>query len=447
MSLLERQRVEEGLDRGLSMRRIGELIGRSASTVAREIGRNKTRRTTKALSRRHCAERAGCDVKGLCGDACPHEGRALCSRCAHRQCTNLCARYAFHTTCHRLASPPHVCNGCERRRACRSHGREQQVYDASAADASAKARRSESRSGIDMTPDEAARALGLVKDGLARGLSPYEMTRAYGGELPVSPSTIYRWVDRGYGDAANIELERKVGFKPRKKSAPRRPTAHAGRRAYARFSELPEEARAARAEMDTVVGRKGDGRCVLTLYLAPSHFQFFLLLEEKTEDAVIGAIRQLRKSAGEDLFSRMFPVVVTDNGSEFADERRLARAFMERAGTTRLFYCDVRASEQKGACEKNHSELRQLLPKGSVSFDELVERDMAVCMSHVNSSPRASLCGASPTALFKAMFGEAGRELLDAYGVEEVPGDRLALRPIVLNVERDRRGEGPLRFL
>ena len=45
------------------------------------------------------------------------------------------------------------------------------------------------------------------------------------------------------------------------------------------------------------------------------------------------------------------------------------------------------------------------------------------------------------------MFGEAGRELLDAYGVEEVPGDRLALRPIVLNVERDRRGEGPLRFL
>ena len=56
----------------------------------------------------------------------------------------------------------------------------------------------------------------------------------------------------------------------------------------------------------------------------------------------------------------------------------------------------MRASNQKGGCEKNHTELRQMLPKGMLSFDDLTSCDMAAGMSHMNSNPRRSLAGLCP---------------------------------------------------
>ncbi len=448
LSYLERKRIEEGLDASLSFRAIADMLERSASTISREVAQNRMRKRWRAFDRRHCAVRSECVLCGVCGDECPYKGHELCSECAKRNCEEFCERYAKHSTCSKLNASPWVCNGCVRRRLCRKHGGEQWLYDAEQADVQARERRSVTRRGMDMDPKTAEAVLSKLKDGLARGLSPYEMSVAFSGSLPISASTIYRWIDAGYGKMCNIELERKVGFKVRKHHAKRTPTRHTSKRSYERYLALPEEIRLAHVEMDTVIGRKTDDACILTLYLACCHFQFFLLLADKTEDKVTEALRRLRKTAGDDLFLRLFAVVLTDNGCEFADEARLARALGERKGAdVRLFYCDVRASNQKGSCEKNHTELRQILPKGAVSFDELCARDMAVCMSHVNSNPRASLCGASPIALFKAAFGDAGCALLDAYGIEEIPVDELILRPFVLNRERDRRGGEPLVFL
>lgn len=447
LSFLERQQIEEGLDAGYSFRRIADLLDRSASSIAREVKQNRIRKRFKAIDRRHCSIRKECTISGLCKDKCPYKGEELCSQCTHRLCTEICERYKSHSGCSTLNCAPWVCNGCRRRRSCRVHGSEQWIYDAKSADIASRTRRCDSRRGIDMEPDKAFENIALIKDGLSRGLSPYEMSVCFKGRLAISQSTIYRWIDHGYGDMANIELERKVGFKVRKHHKKKLPTRHTLKRSYERYLGLAKHIQASHCEMDTVIGNRSDDQCILSLYLCPTHFQFFLLLKEKTEDEVIEKLTQLRKVAGKELFERMFLCVLTDNGAEFADEGRLARTFLERrGGDIRLYYCDVRASEQKGQCEKNHTELRQILPKGSVSFDELCPRDMSVLMSHVNSNPRASLCGASPIALFKAMFGDAGCDLLDAYGIEEITADELILRPIILNIERDRRGEDVLNF-
>ena len=58
-------------------------------------------------------------------------------------------------------------------------------------------------------------ALAQIKEGLARGLSPYELSVLYEDTIGVHRSTIYRWVEAGYGNLTNLELERKVGFKQR----------------------------------------------------------------------------------------------------------------------------------------------------------------------------------------------------------------------------------------
>lgn len=113
-----------------------------------------------------------------------------------------------------------------------------------------------------------------------------------------------------------------------------------------------------------------------------------------------------------------------------------------------LFYCDLRQSQQKGSCEKNHTELRQILPKGLFCFDDLNRKDMAVVMSHLNSNPRGSLGGKTPIEMLKFVYGDkSAQTVLDAFGIEEIPRDNLTLKPCILNQERRERGEEPLQYL
>lgn len=96
---------------------------------------------------------------------------------------------------------------------------------------------------------------------------------------------------------------------------------------------------------------------------------------------------------------------------------------------TRVFFCDPLRSDQKGKCEKNHEEIRKILPKGKTDFDALRERDMAVLMSHVNSYARDSLNWATPYDLEKLMAPEG---LLDGLGVERIPADDVTLKPYLI---------------
>ena len=117
-----------------------------------------------------------------------------------------------------------------------------------------------------------------VRDGadqgdVARGLSPQQIALGRAGQIGASPSTIYRWISRGYAGMCDLDLRRKCGYKPRSRAEPPRATAHGGARSFSAFMGLPEEKRAAACEMDTVIGSRSDRRCLLTLYLRAFRFQ------------------------------------------------------------------------------------------------------------------------------------------------------------------------------
>ncbi|MEE0238566.1 MAG: hypothetical protein U0I01_04525 [Pauljensenia sp.] len=61
-------------------------------------------------------------------------------------------------------------------------------------------------------------------------------------------------MDAGYDGMTNMELRRKVGYRPRAHRAPKRATSHSARRSHAAFLALGEDACAAAWEMDTVEG-------------------------------------------------------------------------------------------------------------------------------------------------------------------------------------------------
>lgn len=402
----ERAAIERGLDKRKSCRQMARELGRSPSTVADEVARNRT------VSR---GPGKGGRASAAPEDACP-----------------------------KLLEWPHCCNGCKLRRYHCSR-RWRCEYSAARAQALADAELRESRMGVDRDEAELERAMGLIRHDVARGLSPQQIATARAAEVGASPSTIYRWISRGYAGMSSLELRRKCGYKPRSRAEPPRQTAHGGARSFAAFMELPEEERAAACEMDTVIGLKSDRRCLLTLYLRAFKLQIALLMPDKAAASTESALDMLEKAAPK-AFRRLFSLLLTDNGAEFADCAGIERSALDpAAGRCSVYYCDVRQSQQKGGCERNHVELRKLLPKGrGISFDRLTGRDCAALMSQLNSEPRPSLGGMCAIDMLLAALGVDGRELLDALGVEKVPYGELNMTLEAIEAARRDRGEEPL---
>ena len=76
-----------------------------------------------------------------------------------------------------------------------------------------------------------------------------------------------------------------------------------------------------------------------------------------------------------------------------------------RAGTQRckVFYCDPYVSNQKGRLEKNHEYIRYVIPKGR-SMYKYTQEDINLMASHINSTARDSLNGATPFDLAELLL-------------------------------------------
>lgn len=404
----ERNDIEHMLDQEKSCRAIAQELGRSPSTIKREVDRHRFITSPRALH----------------GQPAPEDdlGRA----------------------CPRLGAWPYCCNGCKKRRGYGCNRRPRVYYSARLAQQASDALLSSSRAGIDETEESARAKLEAIRDGLERGLSPEQIAHMH-PELALSASTIYRWCDAGYERLSNMDLRRKVGYRPRKKRARAASTRHGPERSHQAFLAQGEDACAGAWEMDTVLGAHLDTACLLTLLHRPTRFQLVLRIAEKTSRCVEERLQSMRLVLGEDGCGRLFRSVLTDNGSEFADEDGIAHALGERPSETRLFYCDPRRSDQKGACERNHVEIRKMLPKRrGIRFDRLREADCALVMSHINSEPRGCLAWLRPIDVFRATFPEEAQVLLDAFGIEEVPAGKLDLTPSCIERAREERGDAPL---
>ena len=123
------------------------------------------------------------------------------------------------------------------------------------------------------------------------------------------------------------------------------------------------------------------------------------LLPDGTADSVKMVFDYLELGLGYDTFRRLFPVILTDNGSEFkrVDDLELNEDLIFR---TSLFYCDPMASWQKPHIEKNHEYIRYVVPKGK-SFTPYQQEDITLLMNHINSTKRFGLKGKAPYELIE----------------------------------------------
>lgn len=133
---------------------------------------------------------------------------------------------------------------------------------------------------------------------------------------------------------------------------------------------------------------------------------------------------------GFDLFTEIFKVCLTDNGSEFSNPKAIE---FDSSGVQRtsVFYCDPSSPYQKGSAERNHEFIRLFVPKGK-SFDSLSQAQVSVMMDHINSYCRSSLGNKSPYEMFSFIYGN---DILDLLGCHFIPPQDVTLNKSVWNKE------------
>ena len=369
LTLSDRNDIQLGLERGETFKAIGQSILKDPTTVSKEVKRNRQVREST--------------------------------------CDNL--------PCPLLDKAPFVCNGCPKRR--QNCGFKKIFYLAKQAQKQYEQTLVEAREGTPLNSKAFWDMDKIISDGVKKGQHIYHILKTH--NLDVSSSTVYRHIRKGYLSIAPIDLARAVKFKERRKSKlPSIPKEAKKGRSYEDFQNyLVLNQLDSWLEMDTVMGRMG-GKVLLTFNLSFCNFIFARLLDNKTALEVTKHLYDIKNTlyqADKD-FCQLFPVILTDNGGEFA---RVDDIEMDVRGESKLFFCDPNRSDQKGRIEKNHTLIRDILPKGT-SFDNLTQEDINLVCSHINSVKRAALNGKSAYELFAFTYGEEIPKLL---GISKIPAE------------------------
>ncbi|HGD3829174.1 TPA: IS30-like element ISSag9 family transposase, partial [Streptococcus agalactiae] len=157
------------------------------------------------------------------------------------------------------------------------------------------------------------------------------------------------------------------------------------------------------------------------------NFIFAKLMDSKTAIETAKHIQVIKRTLYDNKrdFFELFPVILTDNGGEFA---RVDDIEIDVCGQSQLFFCDPNRSDQKARIEKNHTLVRDILPKGT-SFDNLTQEDINLALSHINSVKRQALNGKTAYELFSFTYG---KDIASILGIEEITAEDVCQSPKLL---------------
>ena len=132
-------------------------------------------------------------------------------------------------------------------------------------------------------------------------------------DLPISERTLYRYIESGILSIGDIDLRRKLGYRPRKKKKKAPTEGEKNReyrksRTYADFEKyLEEHPNVEYVEMDTVVGKQGKGKRMLTMLFVKQNLMLIFLLRDGKADTVVDVFDWLTGALGLQTFRALSP--------------------------------------------------------------------------------------------------------------------------------------------
>lgn len=426
LSLDDRLIIELELSLGNSFKYIGKLLDKDCTTISKEVKNHYKLKNSGCYGRvfNNCIHRENCKITSLCDD-CHQSRNRLCRYCS--SCKNKCDKYV-EEVCPKLNKYSYVCNSCNQLSRCTLT---KHIYEGSYAFNEYKAILSESRSGVVIDKDDI--------DNLNNILVPLICNQKHSihqaiinnkNKIMFSDKTIYKLIDLGVLNIKNIDLPRKVRFRQRRKQTNiyKVDKKCLDNRRYEDFlsflNNIPDTSI---IQMDSVIGRKG-GKVILTIHFVNTSFMLAFLREHNDSQSVIDAFNNIFTLIGIDKFKELFPIILTDNGSEFSNPTEIEIDINTGELRTRIFYCHPSSPFEKGSCEVNHELLRRVLPKGE-SFDELTQDDINLIMSHINSYKRKKLNNESPYSVFSNLYGI---DTVDTLGIKKIEPNKVSLSKSLL---------------
>lgn len=408
LSYEDRCCIEKELNNGTSINKIATILNKNHSTILREIKKHKTFLEANCWNgyKNPCKNRHKCNKK-FCDFNQP---------CYEKE------------TCPKLLKSPYICNSCKSRHGCR---KDRFTYYAKEANKMYETLKSESRKGIDLTPEQVYEInkiiSPLIKD---KGQSINHIFINHSDILNFTKQSFYNYINLDVFDIKNLDLKRKVKYKRRKNNKRKTASERAVRkgRTYNDFLEyVGSHPDYNIVEMDTVEGIKG-GKCLLTLLWRKSNFMLIFLLEHQTMNCVEEVFEYLQQTLLEDDYKKLFQIILTDNGKEFLNPLSIECNHATGEYISHLFYCDPSASWQKPQIEKNHEFIRYVLPK-KTSFDNLTQDDCNLLSSHINSTCRKELNNNCP---FKSMLFICDEWILNSLNNYYIEPDEIILNETLL---------------
>ena len=419
LTIEDRIYIQNELDKGTSFKDIARFLCKDPTTISKEV---KARRSsdwfhkgTFLNAKNFCTKRFRCKKTNACNKI------LLCGvKCAScPTCNQTCPDFQKEC-CSKLDRAPYVCNGCSKKinHCTIAH---KYTYNARFADRKYRECLKDSRSGIAMTRQELHKKDKIITPLINQGQSPYQIVANH-PELNLSVRSVYNYLDMGLLTARNVDLKRKVKFKPRKvhKSQISDRRVFNGR-TYADFQQLHLESF---VEMDTVHSAVGSSKTLLTFFFTREKLFLAFLMNRNTEGSVRLVLDRLEKRFGTFDFLTLFEYILTDRGAEFGDPDSLETG-VTGIQRTNIYYCDPMRSGQKGGIEQAHTMLRMILPKRT-TFEFLTQWDVNLITSHINSTPRESLNGRTPYDVALEAFGE---DVLKAFQLRRIDPDKVILTP------------------
>ena len=419
LTLEDRIYIENELNKGTSFKDIAKFLCKDPTTISKEVKAHRlsdwyhkgTFYNAKnfCIHRYHCKKTNACEKIILCGVKC-----ASCPTC------NQTCKDFEKERCSRLEKAPYVCNGCPVKinHCTIAH---KYTYNARFADRKYREKLSDSRSGISLTKHELRKKDSIISPLIEQGQSPYQIVTNH-PELDLSVRTVYSYLDQGLFSARNVDLKRKVKFKPRNCHKPQITNRTVFiNRTYQDFQSLQLPFC---TEMDTVHSSRDSKKVLLTFFFTREKLFLAFLMNRCTEGAVRLVFDRLEKRLGTYEFISTFEYILTDRGSEFGDPESLETG-VNGIQRTSIYYCDPMRSGQKGGLEQAHTMLRMVLPKGT-SFEFLTQWDVNLIVNHINSTPRESLGGRTPYSVALETMGE---DVLNAFQLRPIAPDEVNLTP------------------
>ncbi len=359
----------------------------------------------------------------------------LCKVCNRHHCNEICPNFIEYL-CPKFINKPYCCNGCEKNKTCRNI---KMIYSAKTADLEYHNSLSKTRSGPRITEEEIEYANTQIYPRIKNGQS-LDVIIKTDPNITKCTASYYNYTNNCLFIFRNIDLPKKVCYKARKKE-------NINNEDGQKDSTIIDKLKSKRhyddfivfinthidlfiTEMDTVIGRQTDNKVLLTLLFRKSNFMIAILLKNKKAKTVNEALNKLKQELSPPIFVLLFNILLTDNGVEFTMIEEIER--IEGNNNIHLFFCDPGKSNQKGKIEKNHVELRKIIPKGK-SLDAYNQSDINLALSHVNSYPRRILNYKSPYEVLKEQIGQKNLEIIcRACDYKFIPAKDIILSPKLL---------------